>query len=140
MKDKIFLDTNILVYLQNHSEPQKQIHCRKVLNALEAKTAFVLSTQVLQEFYMVMTRKLGADPVQIKSIIQQFRKFEVVLIDGDVIVGAIDLSVLNQISFWDALIVAAAQKANCSTVLTEDLNEGQNIGGVRIVNPFHLQL
>lgn len=138
MKDKIFLDTNVLVYLQNHLEPQKQLHCRNALNALESKAVFVLSTQVLQEFYVIMTRKMEANPVQVKSVIQHFRKFEVVLIDGDAITNAIDLSILNQLSFWDSLVITAAQKANCSRILTENLNDEQIIGGLQISNPFNL--
>lgn len=140
MKDKIFLDTNFLVYLQNQSEPEKQAHCRAVLQTLAAKDVMVLSTQVLQEFYVVMTRKMGAEPVQVKGIIQLFRQFEVVTIDAEAISQAIDLSILQQISFWDALIVTAAHRANCSIVLTEDFNAGQNIAGVRIVNPFDLKI
>lgn len=140
MKDKIFLDTNFLVYLQNQSEPEKQAHCRAVLQTLAAKDVMVLSTQVLQEFYVVMTRKMAAEPVQVKGIIQLFRQFEVVTIDAEAISQAIDLSILQQISFWDALIVTAAHRANCSIVLTEDLNAGQNISGVRIVNPFDLKV
>ncbi len=140
MKDKIFLDTNFLVYLQNHNEPKKQVHCRALLSSFQDNSAFVISTQVLQEFYIVMTRNLAMDPVQVKSVIRLFRQFEVVLIDPDSISNAIDLSILNQTSFWDALIITAAQKANCSSVLTEDLNDGQTIGGVRILNPFKISI
>ena len=136
MKDKVFLDTNFLVYLQNHQEPQRQEHCRSQLTAWSARAGIVISTQVVQEFFIVMTKKMGADPVQVKNVIQLFRQFEIVLIDPDTITHAIDISVVNQLSFWDALIVSSAIKANCTTVLTEDLNSGQVIGGVRITNPF----
>lgn len=136
MKDKVFLDTNFLVYLQNHREPQKQAHCRTQLAAWSSRAGVVISTQVMQEFFVVMTKKMEADPVQVKNVIQLFRQFEVVLIDMDTITHAIDLSVVNQLSFWDALVISAALKAHCSAVLTEDLNNGQIISGVRIINPF----
>lgn len=140
MKDKVFLDTNFLVYLQNHLDPQRQMHCRRLLVSRAGDTTFCLSTQVLQEFYVVMTKKLGADPVKVKNVIQLFQQFETVLIDPGIILHAIDLAVLNQTSFWDALIISAAHKANCSTIWTEDLNHGQIISGMRIINPFSIAL
>ncbi|MCC7507700.1 MAG: PIN domain-containing protein [Saprospiraceae bacterium] len=140
MKDKIFLDTNFLVYLQNSNEPEKQKHCRALIKHLASKSTIVLSTQVIQEFYVVMTRKMGADPVLVKGLLQLFRQFEIVTIDLESISQAIDFSIIHQLSFWDALIVSAAQKANCSTLFTEDLNSGQIMAGIKIINPFTISV
>jgi predicted nucleic acid-binding protein len=96
----------------------------------------VISTQVLQEFYVAATKKFNANPVLIKEILYSFEKFEVVQITTEMIKEAIDVSLLNKISFWDALIITAAESAKCNAILTEDLNAGQLIKGIKIVNPF----
>jgi predicted nucleic acid-binding protein len=140
MKDKYFLDTNFLVYLQNHLEPEKQIHCRTLLGKLASQNRFVISTQVIQEFYVVMTRKLSANPVKVKAVALKFLAFEISTVEVETVLRAMDLSILNQISLWDALIFSTAQQAGCTAVLTEDLNPGQVIGGVRVINPFHFKL
>jgi len=95
-----------------------------------------VSTQVLQEFYGAATRKLGHDPLAAKQVVQRIALNELVLINVTHIEAAIDLSVLNRISFWDALLFAAANAANCSAILTEDLSPGSVIGGVRVLSPF----
>ena len=79
---------------------------------------------------------MAVDPLQAKRILHTFRHMETVLIDREDIVRAIDGSVIWQISFWDALILTAASKARCSIVYSEDLNDGQAYGDVRVVNPF----
>ena len=140
MKDKIFLDTNFLVYLQNNNELDKQKHCRALIQHLATQSTIVLSTQVIQEFYVVMTRKMGVEPVLVKGLLQLLRQFEIVTVDFDSITNAIDFSIIHQLSFWDALIISSAQKANCSTVITEDLNSGQVVAGIKIVNPFTLSV
>jgi predicted nucleic acid-binding protein len=91
---------------------------------------------VLQEFYVAATRKLGVAPLAAKSVMQTFKVFEIVQASPDLIERAIDGSVLNGVSFWDALIVAAAAASGCAIVYSEDLNPGQTIQGVRIENPF----
>jgi predicted nucleic acid-binding protein len=91
---------------------------------------------VLQEFFVVATKKLGVDPLDAKGILESFENFEVVQITPHLIRSAIDTSVLNRLSFWDALIVAAAESAACELLVTEDLSDGQVIRGVRVTNPF----
>ena len=133
---KVFLDTNILVYAQDQDSPAKRRRSREVIAALAQSGVGVISTQVLQEFYVAVTRKLGVAPLAAKRVLQTFTIFEIVQTSPDLIERAIDCSVLNTISFWDALIVAAAASSGCAIVYSEDLNPGQTIQGVRVENPL----
>jgi len=133
---KAFLDANILVYAQDRDSPAKRRRSREVIASLAEAGNGVISTQVLQEFYVAVTRKLGVAPLAAKSVMQTFKVFEIVQASPDLIERAIDCSVLNGISFWDALIVVAAAASGCVVVYSEDLNPGQTIQGVRIANPF----
>lgn len=133
---KVFLDANILVSAQDKDSPAKRRRSREVIEALAKSGAGVISTQVIQEFYVSATRKLGVSPLAAKSVLQTFKIFEIVQTSPDLIEDAIDCSVLNKISFWDALIVAAAASSGCEIVYSEDLNPGQTIQGVRIENPL----
>lgn len=133
---KVFLDTNILIYAQDQDAPKKRQRSRELIAAVAASGAGVISTQVLQEFYVTATRKMGVAPLAAKNVLRSFTIFEVVQISPDVIERAIDRSVLSQISFWDALIVAASASSGCRTIYSEDLTAGQLIEGVRIENPF----
>jgi predicted nucleic acid-binding protein len=133
---KVFLDTNILVYAQDQDSPVKRRRSREVIAALAQSGTGVISTQVLQEFYVTVTRKLGVAPLAAKRVLQTFKIFEIVQASPDLIERAIDCSVLNTISFWDALIVAAAASSGCAIVYSEDLNPDQTIRGVRVENPM----
>ena len=133
---KIFLDANILVYAQDADAPAKRRRSRAVITDLAKAGTGVVSTQVLQEFYVAATRKLGVPPLTAKGIVKTLRMFEIVQTSPDLIDEAIDGSILNTISFWDALILAAAVSAGCSIVYSEDFNPGQAIMGVRVQNPL----
>ena len=133
---KVFLDTNILVYALDQDDPKKQKACRVLLRRLQETDRAVISTQVMQEFYVVATRKLGIEPLQAKSILKTLDNLEVVPVSPTLIYEAIDCSLLNQISFWDALVIVCAESALCTLVLSEDLNDGQIIRGVKVQNPF----
>ena len=133
---KVFLDTNVLVYAQDLDAPHKRERSRQLITEMAASGRGVISTQVLQEYYVTATRKMGVAPLAAKSVVQSFRMFEVVQLSPDLIEQAIDRSVLSQLSFWDALIVAASAASGCTTIYSEDLNAGQVIGGVKVVNPF----
>jgi len=137
MTSKIFIDTNILVYAMDEHNVEKQQKCRRLLKALTQNNLGVISTQVLQEFYVVATKKLEVDPLAAKDILSSFERFEIVVTTPQLINDAIDVSIINVISFWDALIVTSAEHAKCGVVLTEDLNHGQIIRGVKIKNPFN---
>ncbi|MFC1886015.1 PIN domain-containing protein [Thermodesulfobacteriota bacterium] len=136
MMSKIFIDTNILVYTLDEFDIEKRQTCRLLLKSLIRDSRGVISTQVMQEFYVTATKKLGADPLLIKDIVHSFERFEVVVINPLLIYTAIDCGVINRISFWDALIVVAAENARCERLWTEDLNHGQVIHGIRIENPL----
>jgi predicted nucleic acid-binding protein len=134
---KIFLDTNVLVYSMDQHDPARMKRSRLLLKKIRQESEGVISTQVLQEFYVVTTQKLNADPIAIKDIMRSFENFEVVTVSPTIIKNAIDCSILNKISFWDALIVSAAESAKCGELWSEDLNHGQIIRGVKVVNPFN---
>lgn len=133
---KIFIDTNILVYSLDRFDPVKQKKCRLLLKTLTNDFQGVISTQVMQEFYVTTVKKLGADPLLIKDILHAYERFETVIITPDTIRDAIDCSIINQLSFWDALIVVAAESARCEKLWSEDFNDGQVIRGVEIKNPL----
>lgn len=133
---KAFIDTNVLLYAQDPRDRGKQRKSRALLATLEQDGSAVVSTQVLQEFYVIATTRFAVPPLVAKRMVQDLQIFEVVLVVPLLIERAIDTSILNEISFWDGLIIAAAESAHCSVLLTEDLNHGQVIDGVRVENPF----
>lgn len=136
MTHKIFIDTNILVYAMDHHDPAKKEKSRSFLKSIGNENRGVISTQVIQEFYVTVTKKLGVDRLTAKNIIHSFFKFETIVICPELIDRAIDTQILNRLSFWDALIISAAESAHCQKVWTEDLNHGQVIQGMTIENPF----
>jgi predicted nucleic acid-binding protein len=136
MKDKIFLDTNILVYLFDNNFPKKKRITKIAIESILKDSTPFISTQVLQECYVTLTKKLKMDPIIAKGALQYFDKFDVVTVNSELIAEAIDCSIINQVSFWDALIIAAAEAANCNLLYSEYYNEGQVIRGVKIVNPY----
>ncbi len=135
---KIFIDTNILVYSLDQFEPEKRKKCRELLKAWTGDLRGVISAQVMQEFYVASTAKLGADVLIVKDILHSFERFETIIITPQIIKDAIDCSIINRLSFWDALIVTAAEGAKCEKLWSEDLNDGQVIRGVRIENPLRI--
>jgi len=133
---KIFIDTNIWVYSLDSKDQEKRNHARQILRKIVDAHQPVLSTQVIQEFYVVATAKLGADLLGVKNIIHNFHNMEIVNIDLELVEEASDISILSKLSFWDSLIIAAAEKAKCEYIFSEDLNSGQTYRGVKVLNPF----
>lgn len=133
---KIFIDTNVFVYTLDEFDPEKKERSRKIVKDAIENHAAVISTQVLQELYVAGTAKLGVDPLVMKSVVSSFDKLETVVVDINLIKEAVDASILNRISFWDALVVVAAESAKCEILYTEDLNHGQVIRGVKVIDPF----
>jgi len=129
-----FMDTNVLVYAFDSQSPEKQ----KKAQAIIKQADFVTSAQVLGELYVTLTNKLDVKvPVVVASqAIEELRAMSVVTTSASLVMAAIETSVSFQLSNRDALIVEAAVLANCSTLLTEDLNQGQVIKGVQVLNPF----
>ena len=136
MSERVFLDTNILVYADDLDAAHKNTVARQVLGDALIRGTGVLSTQVLQEFFVVVTRKLGVGAAVARRKLELLATLEVVRIDVEVILAAIDLHRLHSISFWDALIVQCAANAGCARLLSEDLQHGQILAGVKIDNPF----
>jgi predicted nucleic acid-binding protein len=137
MSDKAFVDTNVLVYAVDDSEPKKRDIARSVL-ASGSYGELVLSTQVLSEFYVTVTRKL-AQPVsdaQAAEALDWLSLNPTMSVDAMLVKSAVEISRSAQLSYWDGLVVAAAASAGCECLLTEDLNDGQEIGSVRVENPF----
>ena len=133
---KSFLDTNILIYQMDNRDVGKQRKCREIVKTLVLKHEAVISTQILQEFYVACTAKLKIKPILVKGMMHGFQNMEVVTVVADLINEAIDTSVQYHISFWDSLVVVAAESAKCQYLITEDLNEGQVIRNVIIQNPM----
>ena len=133
---KTFFDTNILIYQMDERNSSKRDTCRDLVRKTALEGDAVISTQVLQEFYVVATGKLHLDPLFTKSIMHAFQNMEVVIIGGDLINEAIDASVQFKMSFWDALILVAAESAKCQILYSEDLNSGQVMRNVRVENPL----
>jgi predicted nucleic acid-binding protein len=131
-----FLDTNVLVYADDLDAAVKRRRAREILRHAVRTGDGVVSTQVLQEFFVISTRKLGVEPGVARRKVELLAEMDVVRIDLRLILAAIDLHRLESISFWDALVVRAAVAAGCRTLLTEDLQHGQVINGVRVENPF----
>jgi predicted nucleic acid-binding protein len=136
MPGKVFLDTNILLYAQDADASAKQQRSRDVIEELARSGDGVISTQVMQEFYVAATRKLGLPPLAAEAVLKTFTVFEVVQVSPAVIQEAIDCSILNQVSFWDSLLLAAAAAAGCVKMYSEGLNAGQTVLGVRVENPL----
>jgi predicted nucleic acid-binding protein len=134
---KIFIDTNILVYTVDKFDKNKQKAARSILKEIVANETAAISTQVLQEFYISCTKKLNMKPLKAKEYIHNYiENFEVIQNGPAIIERGIDISILSQISFWDALLIAAAESSNSTELMTEDLNDGQIINGVKIKNPL----
>jgi predicted nucleic acid-binding protein len=134
--DKKFIDSNMLVYTVDDGNPNKKEKARATIEKIIENDIPVISTQVLQEFYNASTTKLNIDKLTAKGIVHNLQNIEIVQVDPNIIEQAIDISILSQISFWDGLILASAEFANCTTLISEDLNDGQIIRGVKIINPF----
>ena len=137
-EDKVFLDTNILVYAYDVSSGNKHDIARNIVADLWNLRTGVLSIQVLQELFVNVTKKIPK-PLDIKTtrdIVRDFLLWEVIDNDGELMLAAMDLQMKHHYTFWDSLIVTAAIKSGASILLTEDLNNGQIIEGVMIKNPF----
>lgn len=115
---------------------EKQQKCRDLLQKLNHEHTAIISTQVIQEFYVTATKKLNADPFVVKKILQTLKNLEIVVITPALIEKAIDIQIENKLSFWDSLIIAAAEHSRCEALWTEDLNQGQIIRDIQIINPL----
>ncbi len=137
MSDRTFVDTNVFVYAVDEAEPAKRDIAERVLASGEYGE-LVLSTQVLSEFYVTVTRKLDGRISETEALegLDRLSLYPVIPVDTALVRRAVEISRSSQLSYWDGLIVATAAQAGCGRLLTEDLNDGQEIDSVRVVNPF----
>jgi predicted nucleic acid-binding protein len=136
MSVECFLDTNVLVYAVSSAEHEAG-KSRRALELVETSD-FGLSAQVLQEFFVTVTRKIKKPlaPELAVALMDQYRVFPVVATDYPLIVSAVELSLRYGVSYWDGAILAAAEALEAPVLYTEDLNHGQSYGAVRAMNPF----
>lgn len=138
MTARTFVDTNILLYAHDRDAGEKARIATCEIERLWESGLGILSAQVLQEFYVNVTRKVSVPlPVSAaREIIRTYRVWVKQDTTAETILRATEISELAQLSFWDSLILAAAEQSGAGILLSEDLNHGQVIAGVRIVNPF----
>jgi len=139
MKDgKVFVDTNILVYAYDLSAGGKHRRAVDLMRDLWRGGGGMTSTQVLQEFFVTVTKKIGKpiDVITAKEIVKDFLKWKTVIVDGELILDAIDIHREHQYSFWDSVIIASAVEGGANTLLSEDLSDKHRIKGIVIKNPF----
>ncbi|MCG2817048.1 MAG: PIN domain-containing protein [Candidatus Aminicenantes bacterium] len=138
MKDKVFLDTNILVYAHDRSSGDKHAIAREIMDYLWEKRRGVISVQVLQEFFVCVTKKI-LNPLLIKNariILEYLATWDVVANDKYITLKAIDIQERYRFSFWDSLIIQAAIQGQARILLSEDLPDGQALKDLKILNPF----
>ena len=142
MSDRYFVDTNILVYAFDRFSGVKHVRANAVVSELLSSGQGVVSTQVLQELAVSLRRKV-AHPLtrsEIRRVVEDFQTWRVFVNTTQSILYALEIEERHGISFWDAMIVQAAENSGAGTLYTEDLSDGQTYGKVRVVNPFKQSL
>ena len=138
MKDRVFVDSNVLIYAHDLDAGDKHLRAVEVVRGLWEHRNGIVSTQVLQEFYVNVTRKIP-EPLprsKAREVARNYSLWQTETIDPADVFRASEIEEANQVSFWDALIVVTATKGGASTLLSEDLSGSQIIAGVAIENPF----
>jgi predicted nucleic acid-binding protein len=138
MKDKVFLDTNIVVYAHDRSSGDKYAVAREIMDYLWESRRGVISVQVLQEFFVCVTQKI-LKPLLIKNariILEYLSTWDVVANDKYITLKAIDIQERYRFSFWDSMIIQAAIQGQARILLSEDLPGGQVVKDLKILNPF----
>ena len=136
MTGPFFVDTNVLVYADDNSEPTKRDLARALVRELMQDRSGKISLQVLKEFFAAGTRKLGLDAALARRRIELYSRLDVVDTSVTDLLAAIDLHRLHELSIWDALVMRSAVVSGCRTLLSEDLQHGFKLEGVEVVNPF----
>ena len=138
MSDRYFVDTNILIYAHDTAAGDKHPRARALLEDLWQNRSGVVSTQVLQELAVNLRRKARKplDAKATRDVVSDYLAWQVVVNGADSILEALDLEARYQISFWDALVIQAAQVAGAEILYSEDLSDGQTYGTVRVKNPL----
>jgi len=136
MNARSFFDTNILVYTDDAESPAKQRRALELVAEHRRAGTGVVSLQVLQEYFVTVTRKLNVDARVARRKVELLAEFDVAAPGVADILAAIDLHRLHEFSFWDALILRAARQSGCSVLFSENFQHARIADGVRIVNPF----
>jgi predicted nucleic acid-binding protein len=138
MAEKYFVDTNILIYAHDRSTGIKHDRARQLIEGLWTSGNGVLSTQVLQELCVNLRRKVARrlPSEEIRRLIQDYLSWEIVVNTGEAIVQALDIEARYKTSFWDALVLQAAEQSGAAVLYSEDLATGQNYGSIHVVNPL----
>ncbi len=136
MAERSFIDTNVLIYAEASDVPAKQRTALDLLKRLYEEALGVLSTQVLQEYCNVALKKLRLPAQHVRAQLDLYQQFEVIQVTPAIIQAGLDLHQTRSVAFYDAIIVASAQIAGCTVLWTEDMNAGESVGGLRIINPF----
>lgn len=136
MSAKAFLDSNVLVYAHDITAGEKRERAAALVHDLWRSRQGCMSVQVLQEFYTVTTRKQVLTPAAAEQLVEHYTNWVVHAPAAPDVMSAIGLHRAQQISFWDAMILSSAERLGCEVLYSEDLNAGQEFGGVRVENPF----
>jgi len=136
MSVRSFFNTNVIVYTDDSSAPAKQGRARALFREHRRSRSGVVSTQVLQEYFVTATRKLGLSAEAARRKVELLAEFDVAKPELEDILAAIDLHRLHKLSFWDALIVRMAKQSGCTILFSEDMPHARQIEGIRVVNPF----
>ena len=135
-RERAFFDSNVLLYADDSRFAAKQRRAVELILEHRRQNTAVLSLQILQEYFSNATRKLGIDPSEARRKVEIYSRFHLVEPRVADVFEAIDLYRLHRINYWDAMVVHCAARSGCRTIFTEDLQSGQTIDGVEIVNPF----
>lgn len=138
MSDKAFVDTNILVYAHDRTTGPKHERARALVDRLWKSESGAISTQVLQELCVSMRRKAAhaLSVEETKRLIEDYMAWDIVVDTAESVVEALGIESRYKISFWDALIIQAAESSGAAILYSEDLADGQSYGSVRVVNPL----
>ncbi len=140
MPARSFFDTNVLVYADDKAAPAKQRRALALVAEHRRARTGVVSLQVLQEYFVTVTRKLRVDAAIARRKVELLAEFDVAAPEVADILAAIDLHRLHGFSFWDALVLRAAKQAGCSVLFSEDMQDSREIDGLEIVDPFKNEL
>lgn len=136
--EKIFIDTNIVVYANDKRDPEKQKKALEVVTRLMESQQGAISTQVMQEYAYTAIKKLKQNHQVVLRQLKLLENFEVILQSPEMIRRALEIKTTYGIGFWDACIISNAEGARCSAIYSEDLNAGQYYSGIKVENPFLL--
>lgn len=133
-----FVDTNVLVYAFDRGNSLKKRVAQRLMNELMEEDRLRVSTQVLQELFVTLTRKVSqvCTSEEALAVLEDLATWPLMVVDYAAIRAAVDLAGQAKLSFWDALVVVAAARTGAAVLYTEDLNDGQEVLGVKISNPF----